>query len=110
MLSKKRKERESQKGDDEQVAKKARTEESQRTTAQIETLKRKALGVLDQQLAASVKGELNDQDLTILSAAQNTEVQRKLLTKENEMKRASMRKISLGSDFYADDWDSRLVQ
>ncbi|KAF2169729.1 hypothetical protein M409DRAFT_64761 [Zasmidium cellare ATCC 36951] len=110
LLSKKRKERESQKEDEAQIFKKARVEEAQRSTGQIQGLKRKALDVLDHQLASSVKGKLGNQELSILSAAQKTELKRNLLMEKNKDKRDSMRKVSLGSDFFADDWDSRLVQ
>ncbi|KAF7187772.1 Chromatin structure-remodeling complex subunit RSC1 [Pseudocercospora fuligena] len=110
LIEKRKKEREAQKETEERVAKRARIEETQKMTTTVEEMKRKALQVLDKQLAASLVGEVGEQELNVISAAQKAEVERKKAQEENKEKRTAMRSIRLGSDFYADDWDSRLVQ
>ncbi|KAK4613193.1 Chromatin structure-remodeling complex subunit RSC1 [Fulvia fulva] len=110
MINKKRKEREAEKEAEEQNAKKARLEAEQKTFAEIEELKKKALDVLDKQLATAVASELTDQDLEALTEAQKATLERNQLVLEHEKQRKNMRSITLGSTFFADDWDSRLVQ
>lgn len=109
-IDKKRKEREAEKETEGQVAKRARLEAEQKTSTQIEELKRKALDVLDKQLATAVASELTDQDLAALTEAQKATIERNQLVLEHEKQRKNMRSITLGSTFFADDWDSRLVQ
>jgi chromatin structure-remodeling complex subunit RSC1/2 len=106
----KRKEREAQHEEAARTAKKARLEEAKQITSEIEAMKIKALGVLDKQLASSVVGALSDEALAQLSQAQKVAGEAKVQREENERRRAAMRRIGLGSDFFADDWDSRLVQ
>ncbi|EME78170.1 uncharacterized protein MYCFIDRAFT_33966 [Pseudocercospora fijiensis CIRAD86] len=110
LIEKRKKEREAQKEVEERVAKKARTEETQKMATTVEEMKHKALQVLDKQLATSLVGEIGEQELNIISAAQKAELERKKAQEENKEKRTAMRSIKLGSDFFADDWDSRLVQ
>lgn len=109
-VAKKRKEREIQQQAEERTVKRARLEEDKQTAAKIDQLKHRALEVLDKQLAQSVADQLDDRDLGILSAAQKAAQERKKQVEENERRRASMRSVTLGSNFYADDWDSRLAQ
>ncbi|CAK4034236.1 Chromatin structure-remodeling complex subunit RSC1 [Lecanosticta acicola] len=109
-LAKKRKERELQKQAEERTAKKARLEESEQTAAQIDQLKRQALNVLDKQLAESVAHGLDDRDLGTLSASHEAALDRKKQMEDNQRRRIAMRSVTLGSTFFADDWDSRLAQ
>ena len=55
---------------EERVAKKARLEADERVGTEIEGLKARALGVMESQLAAAVRGELRDAELEALSRAQ----------------------------------------
>lgn len=109
LLEQKRKERDERKQADERSAKKAKIETIQKVTADMGKMKCTALALLERQLAVSVAGELTDHDLDLLRAAQKAELPRKRAREENEKMRTAMRSIKLGSDFFADDWDSRLV-
>lgn len=110
MLSKKRKEREEAAAEETRSSKKSRAEADETHSSAIDALKRRALDVLDQQLATSVAGELGDQELKQLSEAQKSTYEANKLREENAKSRAAMRSIRLGSTFFTDDWDSRLVQ
>lgn len=110
LISKKRKQREEEKDKADKVAKKARLEGAKQVMSDVEAMKIKALAVLDRQLASSVAGDLGDADLAQLSAKQKAVVEAKRQREENDRRRQAMRSIRLGSDFFADDWDSRLVQ
>lgn len=110
LLSKKRKEREDAKVETERSAKKALVEAAEKVVTSIEMLKLRALDVLDKQLATYVAGELGDQELAQLSEAQKTMFEANKLREENAKSRAAMRSIRLGSTFFTDDWDSRIVQ
>lgn len=110
MLGKKRKEREEQREAAECEAKKARSEEVERLFAHLEEVRRKALKALNEELAAAVAGGLDIHKVIALSAAQKTASEQHQQQEANERKRAATRSVNLGSAFYADDWDSRLVQ
>lgn len=109
-LSKKRKEREEAVVKTERLAKKAREAAAEQAVTSIEAMKARALDLLDKQLATSVAGDLSDQELAQLSEAQKSMFEANKLREENAKSRAAMRSIRLGSTFFTDDWDSRLVQ
>ncbi|KAK5126249.1 hypothetical protein LTR85_010484 [Meristemomyces frigidus] len=109
-LEKKRKQRELDKQMEDRVAKKARLEASITMAEEAEQLKMKALHVLEQQLAASTVGELDDADLSRLSAAQKIALERQRMMEEHEAKRMEVRKLRLdGGSVFGDDWDNRLA-
>ncbi|KAK3698035.1 hypothetical protein LTR37_017151 [Vermiconidia calcicola] len=108
-LAQKRQERELQKDMEERVAKKARVEANEQAEKDLEALKRKALGVMERQLATSIDGELGDQELGILSKAQKAANAKVRAMEENEVKRKEMRRVRLGGEVFADDWDGRLM-
>lgn len=108
-MEKKRKEREAQREDEVRTAKKARLEAAQNVASEIEAMKWKALQVLDKQLASAVAREIDEKDLEALAQAQKAAEEQKAAREANERMRAAMRSIKLGSDFFADDWDSRIV-
>ena len=107
-ISKKRQERDVQKQQEERVAKKARLDTQQQTNQDIETLKRKALSVLEKQLAVSVDAELGDAELASLTAAQRSIEEKLQAVEVGERKRNELRKVRLGEDVFADDYDSRI--
>ena len=107
-ISKKRQERDVQKQQEERVAKKARLDTQQQTNQDIETLKRKALSVLEKQLAVSVDAELGDAELASLTAAQRSIEEKLQAVEVGERKRNELRKVRLGEDIFADDYDSRI--
>lgn len=109
-LAQKRKEQELQLQKDKRVAKKARLDTDRQTDVEIEALKRRALGVLEAQLAQSVDSELTDQELGQLSAAQNAALEQSRAIEANGIKRAEMRKIKLGGDTFRDDWHGRVIR
>ena len=109
MLGQKRKERELQKQAEERVAKKAKLEADEHVARDIESLKIKALGVMEKQLAASVNGDLADADLEKLSAAQRSMVESRRTMAANEAKRVEARKVGLVVGVFGDDWDNRIL-
>ncbi|GIZ38305.1 hypothetical protein CKM354_000172500 [Cercospora kikuchii] len=109
LLEKKRKEREAQRESEVRAAKRAKLEAAQNVASEIEQMKWKALQVLDKQLASAVAREIDEKDLEALAQAQKAAEEQKAAREANERMRAAMRSIKLGSDFFADDWDSRIV-
>ena len=107
-IAKKRQERDLQKQQEERVAKKARLDVEQHTNQDIETLKRKALSVLEKQLAVSVDAEPDDTKLATLSAAQRSIEEKMETVRVNDRKRVEMRKVRLSEDVFADDYDNRI--
>lgn len=107
-IAKKRQERELQKQQEERVAKKARLDNTEHTNQDIETLKRKALSVLEKQLTTSIDGDLGDSELTSLTAAQKSIEEQMQAVRMNDLKRSEMRKVRLGEDVFADDHDNSL--
>ncbi|KAM0717422.1 hypothetical protein Q7P37_007274 [Cladosporium fusiforme] len=107
-LRQKRKAAELEKQAAERVAKKARIEQIQQVTHDLEATKRRALGELEAQLAASVTKELDDGDLGRLTAAQKATAQQRLASLEHEKQRIESRKVSLSNSAFADDSDNRL--
>jgi len=109
-LEKKRKERELEKQQEERVTKKAKLEVNVQTVHEVDEMKRRALGMLEQQLASSTAGELDDEALGTLSAAQKAAVERQRVMEEHEVRREIVRRIKLeGGPVFGDDWDNRLV-
>ena len=108
-LAKKRQERDLEKQTVDRVAKKARLDAEKQAESDIEALKRKALGVLEKQLAVSVDGELGERELGNLSQGQKAMVERMRAVEVNGMKRAEGRRVKLGEGTFGDDWDSRVT-
>lgn len=108
-IAKKRHERDLQKQMEERVTKKARLDAEQRTNQDIEALKKKALSVLEKQLATSIDAELGDAELETLSAAQKAMVERMRAVGVNERKRTESRRVRLGEEVSADDFDNRIT-
>lgn len=108
-LAKKRHERDLQKQAEERVSKKARVEAATETEESIKEMKKKALSVMEQQLATAIDGELEDRDLGNLSAAQKAMVEQIRAVEANETKRAEMRRVKLGEEGFGDDWDTRML-
>ncbi|KAF2481892.1 hypothetical protein BDY17DRAFT_253500 [Neohortaea acidophila] len=94
---------------DERAAKKARTASNAQITADVEALKRKALGVLATQLARS--SDLGDVELGNLSAAQRAMSEQMSAVAANEVNREKRRRLRLGEveRGYGDDWDWRVT-
>ena len=110
MLKQKRKERDEKREEEERVAKKARVAAEEHVEGEIEALKRRALGVLEQQLAASVKGRLGDVEVGRLSEVQKKVREREAEAEENERRREREWKMGLeGSGVFGDDWEGRVV-
>jgi chromatin structure-remodeling complex subunit RSC1/2 len=109
LLTNKRKERDAQKHEHERDAKHARLEATRQSAHDLQVAQAHARDLLDRQLASSLVDQLGDLDLRVLGAAQHAEVARKRARDKHERERAAMRSIQLGSDFFADDWDSRIV-
>jgi chromatin structure-remodeling complex subunit RSC1/2 len=109
-LSKKRKEREYAAAEAQREAKKARVQADEGVATSIETMKAKALRVLDKQLATAVAAGLGEMEMEQLSEAQKTMFEANKLREENAKRREAMRSIRLGSTFFTDDWDSRITQ
>ena len=108
-IAKRRQERDLQKQQEERVAKKARLDAQQHASQDIDALKRKALGVLEKQLAISVDAELGDAELASLTAAQKSIEEKMQAVAVNERKRSELRKVRLGEDVFADDYDNRIT-
>jgi chromatin structure-remodeling complex subunit RSC1/2 len=108
-IAKKRQERDLQKQMEERVVKKARLDSEKQTEQSIKALKKKALSVLEKQLASSVDAELGDAELESLTAAQKAMVEQMRAVEVNERKRTDIRSVKLGEDVFADDWDNRLT-
>lgn len=108
LLAKQRQERNLQHQQEERVAKKARLDADKQLEADIGAMKRKALTVLEKQLATAVDRDLGDRELSDLSAEQRTMVERMRAVEANDAKRAEMRRVRLGENVYADDWDNRV--
>lgn len=109
VVEKKRKERQAQHEEEVRAAKKARVDSAQKLASEIEHMQRQALQVLEKQLATSVAREVDDEDLEALAQAQKAAEEQKAARDANEKMRTAMRSIKLGSNFFADDWDSRIV-
>ncbi|WPG97322.1 Hypothetical protein R9X50_00009600 [Acrodontium crateriforme] len=107
-LSSKRKAREEAKTDDERKSKVARTEASQRVSDEVEALLRKALNLLENQIAGSVAVELGDSELANLSAAQKSAWEQRRFMEANAINRIQTRSVKLDDGVSADDWDNRL--
>lgn len=108
-IEKKRKEREAEQDDSSRAAKKIKLQAVQQVADDIDVMKWKALQVLDKQLAAAVAAQVDDRDLEALAQAQKTAEEQKAARDANERLRTAVRSIKLGSNFFADDWDSRIV-
>lgn len=91
------------------MVKKARLDSEKQTEQSIKALKKKALSVLEKQLASSVDAELGDAELESLTAAQKAMVEQMRAVEVNERKRTDIRSVKLGEDVFADDWDNRLT-
>ena len=65
--------------------------------------------MLEKQLATSVDGDFGDRELGNLSAAQKAAVEQMRAVEANELKRMETRKVRLGGDLFADDWDNRMT-
>lgn len=94
---------------EERASKKARLDSEMQTEQSIETLKKKALSVLEKQLASSIDTELGDAELESLTAAQKAMMEQMRAVEVNERKRTDIRSVKLGEDVFADDWDNRLT-
>ena len=112
-LAKRRQEVDLQRQAEERVAKKAKLESDEQASRDIELLKKKALSVLERQLAEGIldgEGQLSDRDLGNLSAAQKAMSEQMRAVSANGIKRKEMRRVKLGSgERFADDWDSRIT-
>lgn len=108
-IAKKRQVRDLEKQLEERVTKKARIDSDKQTDHDIEVLKKKTMSVLEKQLATSIDAELSDEELANLTAAQKAMVERMRAMEVNERKRADIRKVRLGDNLFADDWDSRVT-
>ena len=108
LLAKKRQERDLQKQMEERVAKKARVDADKEIQHEIAALKRKALGVLEKQIATAIDGELGDGELRNLSAAQKAMSEQMRAVAANEANRARMRNVGFGEGVFGDDWDNRI--
>ena len=108
-IAKKRQERNVQKQAKEHVAKKARVDAEKQTGQDIEVLKKKAMSVLEKQLATSIDAELGDVELANLATAQKAVEARMRAMEVNDRNRTDLRKVRLGENSFADDWDSRVT-
>lgn len=108
-MEKKRKEREAERETITRAAKKTKLEATQQMAGEIEAMKWKALQILDKQLATAVAKEVDERDLEALAQAQKAAEEQKAARDANEKMRNAVRSIKLGSEFFADDWDSRIV-
>ena len=108
-VEKKRKEREAERETITRAAKKTKLEATQQMAGEIEAMKWKALQILDKQLATAVAKEVDERDLEALAQAQKAAEEQKAARDANEKMRNAVRSIKLGSEFFADDWDSRIV-
>jgi chromatin structure-remodeling complex subunit RSC1/2 len=110
LLEKKRKDMESEKQQSEREAKKACVGSLQRTAEEIEALKRKALGVLEEQLRESALEDMDESALAQLSAAQTAAMERQRMMELDQKKREESRRVRMESNgVFADDWDNRLM-
>ncbi|KAK5172874.1 uncharacterized protein LTR77_002995 [Saxophila tyrrhenica] len=108
-LAQKRKERELVMQREERVAKKAKVEAEERNQDEMAALKRRALGVMEAQLARSTEGKVGEDDLRRLAKEQKTAVEQARAMEENAAKRARMREVAMGAgEVFRDDWDSRV--
>lgn len=109
LLESKRRERDLRKQEEERAAKKARLDLDRRAANEIQAVKRRALGILELQLAATGIEKLDERDLAQLSAAQKTDNEKDQLVEEAARKRNERRKTRLEDGAFADDWDNRVV-
>lgn len=108
-LARRRSEAEAARESEEREAKKARLANEKDTEGQLEALKKKAMGVLEQKLAEGIlDGEMGDVELGNLSAAQRAMSEQMQAVHANGVKRMEMRRVRLddgGSKGYRDDWE-----
>ncbi|EMD00274.1 hypothetical protein BAUCODRAFT_30748 [Baudoinia panamericana UAMH 10762] len=109
LLAKKRKVREEELQMEERVGKKIRVEEEARVREEVERLKRRALGVLEEQLRDATVGELSDADLARLGEAQRMAVGQRKAVEAHAGRRVEGRRVRLESGLFGDDWDNRLM-
>lgn len=107
-LRQKRKALELEKRAEERAAKKARVEQAEQASRDVEAMRRRALRELEAQLATSVERELDDGDLARLGEAQRAAERQQLTMLEREKQRIDSRKVQVDSSVFADDWDVRM--
>lgn len=107
-LGQKRKAMELEKQASERIAKKARSEQAEQSSRDVDALKRRALGELEAQLAASTRQELDDNDLGHLAEKQKAAMQQRLSSLEHDKQRADARRVFFENAAFADDWDVRM--
>lgn len=107
-LQQKRKATELEKQASDRTAKKARIEQTQQLTHDLDATRRRALLELEAQLVASVTKDLDDSDLGRLATAQKATGQQRIASIEHEKQRTESRKVQLANSTFADDWDIRL--
>lgn len=113
VIEKRRQEAELERQQEERVAKKARLDANQAAEVDIEKLKKKALGVLERQLARGVLdgGEsglgMGEKELGDLSAAQRAMSEQMQAVRANGAKRREMRRVRLddGGGRFRDDFE-----